>query len=213
MWRIFLRYGRLAGMVAVVVCGLASPVSAQHRLCDPGGEDCRQILIDHIRAETERLDVAFWFMEDSWLAAEIIARWNAGVPVRILMDSEASIRNGRNRERLAEFQAAGIPMRERTTSGIMHWKMMLFASQGLVEFSGANYSTDAWLPAGAPYTNYVDEGILFTTKASVVNSFKTKFDELWTDTVHYRDYANISGPLTRAYGIYEKDPEINFPPL
>ncbi|MEX1126971.1 MAG: Ig-like domain-containing protein [Vicinamibacterales bacterium] len=188
-------------------------MSAQHRLCDPGAEDCRQILIDHIRAETERLDVAFWFMEDSWMASEIIARWNAGVPVRILMDSEASIRNGRNRDRLAELAAAGIPMRERTTSGIMHWKMMLFAGQGLVEFSGANYSSDAWLPSGDPYTNYVDEVILFTSKASVVNSFKTKFDELWIDTVHYTDYANVPGPQSRVYPIYDKDPELNFPPL
>ena len=27
----------------------------------------------------------------------------------------------------------------------MHWKMMLFAGQGIVEFSGANFSADAWV--------------------------------------------------------------------
>ena len=206
------QYCRCIALSAVLLTLAAVPASAQHRLCDPGAEDCRQILIDHIRAETVRLDVAFWFMEDSFIAGEVVKRFQAGVPVRVLMDTEANASTPRNIERLAEFQAARIPMRERVASGIMHWKMMLFAGQGIVEFSGANYSSDAWLPAGAPYLNYVDEGILFTSKPSVVNSFKTRFDDLWTDTTQYQNYANISGPLRREYGTFVKDPELSFPP-
>ena len=34
-------------------------------------------------------------------------------------------------------------MRRRLTNYILHWKMMLFRSQGVVEFSGANYSANA----------------------------------------------------------------------
>ncbi len=66
-------------------------------------------------------------------------------------------------------------MRERFTGGILHWKMMLFSGQGIVEFSGANYSPDAWMPLAMPlYSNYVDEAILFTGKSSIVNSFRTQ---------------------------------------
>ena len=109
------------------------------------------------------------------------------------MDTEANTPNPLNAQRLAEFQAAGIPMRERTTSGILHWKMMIFAGQDLVEFSGANYSSDAWLPATAtPYENYVDEVILFTSDPDLVSSFKTKYDDLWTNTTRYTDYRNIT---------------------
>ena len=167
---------RLSAVIRLLltVVALSLPVSAraQHRLCDPGGEDCRALLINHIRAETVGLDVAFWFMEDHWMASEIIARWQAGVPVRILMDTEANSPNPLNAQRLAEFEAAGIPMRERTTSGILHWKMMLFAGQNLVEFSGANYSSDAWLPQTTkPFENYVDEIIDFTFDGDQVTGF------------------------------------------
>src|SRR5215203_5417750 len=74
------------------------------RMCDPGWEDCREILITYIRAEKVGLDVAFWFMEDSWIAAEVIARHKAGVPVRVLMDTEANGPNPRNADRLNEMR-------------------------------------------------------------------------------------------------------------
>ncbi len=60
------------------------------------------------------------------------------------MDLRANATNAYNADRLAELQNAGIPMRQKTTGGIMHYKMMLFAGQGVVEFSGANFSADAW---------------------------------------------------------------------
>jgi hypothetical protein len=192
----------------------AAPARAQvERLCDPAFEDCRQVLIDYIRAEKVGLDVAFWFMEDSWIASEIINRHKAGVPVRVLMDTRANTSTPRNADRLKELKDAGVPMREKFSSGILHWKMMLFAGQGIVEFSGANFSSDAWVYATAPYTNYVDEAIYFTGDDSVVNSFRTKYDDLWVDTTRYRNYANIDRTLWRAYETYPKDPELNFPPL
>ena len=202
-----------AAAVAFVCLSLAVPeADAQDRLCDPGGEDCRQILIDLIRAENVGLDIGFWFLEDTWIAAEIIARHNAGVPVRILMDTRANGPNPKNARRLEEFKNAGIPMRERFASGILHWKAMIFAGQSLVEFSAANYSPEAWVYSGEPYTNYVDEAIYFTRKPSLVQSFMTKFDDLWTNTTSYRDYANITPPLSRVYPTYPLDPEMNFPP-
>ena len=192
---------------------LSGTAQAQDHLCDPANEDCRDILIGYIRAEDERIDVAFWFMEDQWYARELISKWQAGVPVRVLVDPRANGPNPNNAAVLDMLQQAGIPMRKRVTGGILHWKMMLFAEQNLVEFSGANYSEDAWGPLAPPlYSNYVDEAILFTNKSSIVNSFKTKYDDLWVNTTNYGNYANITGPLTRAYGIFPKDPELNFPP-
>ena len=203
---------RVLAAVAFLLAFLpAAPVAAQDRLCDPGGEDCRQILINHIRAEKVGLDVAFWFMEDSWIASEIINRWKAGVPVRVLVDTQANTPNPLNAHRLAELSAAGIPMRERVVGGILHWKMMLFEGQSLVQFSAANYSSDAWLYSGAPYTNYVDEVILFTSDAALVNSFRTRYDDLWLDTSYYADYANVTA-RARVYGTHPIDPRLNFVP-
>ena len=186
--------------------------AAAERLCDPAFEDCRAPLVDLIRNENVRIDVAFWFMEDTRYANEIIARWQAGVKVRILMDTEANGSYPLNVTSLDMFKNARIPMREKTaTNGILHWKLMLFAGQGQVEFSGANYSDEAFVPRD-PYKDYIDEVIFFTDDPSIVNSFKTRYDDAWTDTAQFSDYANITGPLSRVYPTYPIDPSLNFVP-
>jgi phosphatidylserine/phosphatidylglycerophosphate/cardiolipin synthase-like enzyme len=209
----FTRFKNQLGLAVAVLAIAAAPASAQDRLCDPGNEECRSILIDLIRAETVGIDVGFWFMEDARYSNELIARWRAGVPVRVLMDTRANSSYPLNAERLAELRSAGIPMRRRLTSYILHWKMMLFHGQNVVEFSGANFSADAWRPATAtPYENYIDEAIYFTSDTALVNSFRTRFDDQWVDTADWANYANVSGGLARRYGIFPKDPSLNFAP-
>ena len=63
-----------------------------------------------------------------------------------------------------------------------------------------------------PYENYVDEAIYFTSDTAIVNSFRTRFDDQWIDTETWANYANITGPLVRRYGVFAKDPSLNFPP-
>ena len=100
-------------LILLLLPAAAADARAAHRLCDPGLEDCRAILVDLIRRETVGIDAGFWFMEDPTFSSELIQRWRAGVPVRVLMDTRANGGTPRNAERLAELQAAGIPMRER----------------------------------------------------------------------------------------------------
>ena len=192
---------------------IPAPASAQDRLCDPGDENCRTILINYINNETVGIDVAFWFMEDSRYTTALINRFKAGVPVRVLVDPRANPTYPLNADRLAELQAAGIPMRKRLTNYILHWKMMLFHGQNVVEFSGANYSGNAWSPLASPdYSNYIDEAIFFTSDTAITNSFRTKFDDHWVNTTEWADYANITQPLTRRYDIFPKASVLNFPP-
>jgi SAM-dependent methyltransferase len=79
-----LRFSRsLASSLAfVAMFAGASQASAQDRLCDPGEEDCRAILLNYIRTETVGIDVGFWFMEAARYPTELIRRFKAGVPVR-----------------------------------------------------------------------------------------------------------------------------------
>jgi phage gp37-like protein len=211
----FARTLRASLLVALASLTWASgPAQAADRLCDPGGEDCRAILINLIRNERAGIDVAFWFMEDSRYTTELIARWNAGVPVRVLVDTRANAKYPLNATRIQELVNAGIPIRRASSSRNLHWKMMLFSGQNIVEFSGANYSPDAWRPGTTtPYENYTDESILFSDQASIVNSFRTRFDNAWVHTSDFANYANITTPLTRTYDIYSKDAELSFPPF
>jgi phosphatidylserine/phosphatidylglycerophosphate/cardiolipin synthase-like enzyme len=199
------------------VCGLLlSLLFAGHlparadQLCDSAGQDCRSVLVNLIRNEQVGIDVAFWFMKDPIYTSELIQRFRAGVPVRVLMDTRANEEYPENVLRLAELWSAGIPMRQRVGSGILHWKTMIFAGQNVVQFSGANYSPSAFAYS-VPYIDYIAEAIYFTDKPSVVNSFKTRFDDLWTNTIRFVNYANVV-TLARAHGVFPKDPELNFPP-
>ena len=208
--KICVRSGLIIGLLLAGLAATASPARAVDRLCDPSFEDCRAILLNYIRNENVGIDVGFWFMEDARYTAELIKRWQAGVPVRVIMDTRANATNQFNADRLAELKNAGIPLRTKKTGGIMHYKMMLFAGQGIVEFSGANFSADAWVYV-TPYVNYVDESAYFTSNQSFVQSFMTKFDDLWTNTTTYQNYANVVS-LLRNYPTYPRDAQLNFPP-
>jgi hypothetical protein len=201
----------LISLVAVLFLIPVVNTHAQERLCDTAFEDCRAPLWQLIDAETQGIDVAFWFMQDSSYATKIINRFRAGVPVRVLVDPRANPTYAGNEAVLTMLRDAGIPMRYKLTDGILHWKLMLFAGQNKLEFSGANFSGNFFVP-DVPNSNYIDEAIYFTSDLSLIQSFKTKFDDVWTNSLDYGDYANITGPLTRRYPTFPINPELNFPP-
>src|SRR5215208_4182443 len=201
-------------LISLVVALLLIPVvntQAQERLCDTAFEDCRTPLWQLIDAETQGIDVSFWFMQDSSYASKLINKHKAGVPVRVLVDPRANPTYDGNEAVLNQLKAAGIPMRYKLAAGILHMKMMLFVGQNKLEFSGANYSGNFFVP-DAPNSNYIDEAIYFTDDTSVIQSFKTKYDDIWTNTADYGNYANIVGPLTRKYPTFPINPELNYPP-
>jgi phosphatidylserine/phosphatidylglycerophosphate/cardiolipin synthase-like enzyme len=208
---------KLAVLAIAFLSAFVASAQAQqgpyNRLCDPAFQDCRQPLIDLIRAETVGIDVGFWFMEDTRYSTELIKKHQAGVPVRVVFDTQAFTEFNYPGADIAvkAMRDAGIPMREKTSSaGIFHFKTMIFVGQNVVEFSGANYSAEAFVPI-QPYVNYVDEAIMFLNKPSIVDSFKRRFDDVWVDTAQFSNYANV-GTLARHYPLYPIDPELNFVP-
>src|SRR5204863_8587818 len=134
---------------------------ALERLCDSSVEDCRSEVIDRIRAEAVEISVGAWFFEDARFTSELIARWRAGVKVRVLGDPDANAQHPVNGTLLDDMAAAGVPIRHKVSSGIEHWKLMLFAGQGVAYFGAANFSADAFVP-NQPYLDYVDETIYGT---------------------------------------------------
>ena len=183
----------------------------QERLCDPTFEDCRADVLTYIQQETVEIDMGFWMMTDARYANELVRAWQRGVKIRLLMDPRCGAAHAACNAQNDQLQAAGIPMRNRVTAGILHWKVAIFAGQGQIQFAGANYAPFELTPE-IPYVNFTDEIVYFTNEPSVVHSFMRKFDDLWTSTTEFADYANISAPLTRSYPTYPIDPDINYPP-
>jgi phosphatidylserine/phosphatidylglycerophosphate/cardiolipin synthase-like enzyme len=185
--------------------------SAQERLCDPSFEDCYTPLLQAVQAETAGIDVALYMIELPGLADAIISRYQAGVPVRLTVEPRASAKFPLNQSLLDRFKAAGIPMRYKLGDGIVHAKMLLFAGQKKVVFSSSNFG-DGDLRPYEPYANYVDGTWYFSDDMVVVNSFKTHYDDIWTNTTLYGNYANISGPLARNYQTSPIDSSLDFLP-
>src|SRR5262245_32975147 len=201
----------IVAIAFIILTSLANSAQAQERLCDTAFEDCRAPLWSLIDNETVGIDIAYWFMQDTSISNKIIARWQAGVPLRILVDPRANPTYAGNEQILNQFKAAGIPMRYKNAGGILHWKMMLFQGQNQLEFTGANFSANFFVPT-VPNSNYIDEAIYCTTDVSLIHSFMTKYDDLWIDTINYSDYRNIKRPLTRKYPTFPINPELNYPP-
>src|SRR5215207_4151291 len=198
-------------LITVCIVLTCAPSQAQERLCDPAFEDCYTPLLKAVQAETGGIDFAFYGIQLPALADAIIRRHQAGVPVRITVEPRGSLKFPDNQAILDKFKAAGVPMRYKLADGIVHVKMMLFAGQNKVVFSSSNFG-DGDLRPYDPYVNYVAGAWYFCDDPSVVNSFKTRYDNIWTNTTAYGNYANIAEPLTRRYPTSPIDPSINFLP-
>src|SRR5687768_13077756 len=198
-------------LVIVLFSFSAQQSHAQERLCDPSFENCYQPILDLVNAETVGIDIAFYMIELPGLANAIISRHQAGVPVRIIVEPRGNLKFPMNQPLLDQFRNAGVPMRYKLGDGIVHIKMMLLSGQNKSVFTGSNFG-DGDVAPYEPYANYVDGAWYFSDDPAVVNSFKTRYDDLWTDTIAYGNYANINGALTRKYPTHPIDPAMNFLP-
>lgn len=201
---------RILSLIVFLLLLTCQPAPAQERLCDPSFEDCYTPLVKAIQAETAGIDAAIYIIEFQGLADAIISRHQAGVPVRLIVEPRANQRFPVNQQILDRFKAAGVPMRYKVDDGIVHAKMVLLAGQNKVVFSSSNFG-DGDLRPYEPYANYVDGAWYFSDDQSVVNSFKTRYDDLWTNTRSYANFANV-GPLARKYQTYPIDAAMNFAP-
>ena len=187
-----------------------TPASALEVLCDTACQDCRKPLLELIDNEQVGIDVGFWVMPDQRVVTHLINRKKAGVQVRLMMDPRALGSYPENQGTFDAFQQAGIPMIKKSGGGIMHWKLMIFAGQNTIYFGSANFGPQEFVPV-VPYTNYISQTIYYTDDPALVNSFKTKFDDVWVNTNGYSVYANVTA-RTRAYPTYPISPDLNIPP-
>jgi hypothetical protein len=189
------------------------PPVSDLRLCDNSFEDCRQPILDAIDAEpvTGGIDVSMWFMDDFRYVDHLIAAWKRGVPLRVIVDTKADATYPGTKTQRDRMVAAGIPIRRYSGTAINHWKVFIFEAQGKMNFSASNFSNGSYSPI-VPYTQYVDEAICFTSRPSIINSFITKFEDRWTNTTKYVDFANMTVPPARKFPVSPIDPDLNFVP-
>ncbi len=196
-------------IVFVVVASFPSPAAAEE-LCDPAFQNCLTKLLAFINTEKVRLDFAFNLLEDQAITDAVIARHRAGVPVRVIMEPRRNTTNPLNKTMIDRMRAAGVPIRQKPTGSIFHWKMFIFSGQQVVEFAATNFTADYLRPKVA-YRDYHSDPLYFSRDLALVRSFQTKYDDLWVNTTALSDYANVTA-RTRAYPTWTIDPTLSFVP-
>jgi hypothetical protein len=164
---------------------------AQDTVLFPAYQDARTPILNRVRNEPSRLDVATWYLTDRLITAAIVQRFRAGLPVRIIGDRVSIFEIDPATRREFEYLATnGVPIRLRyhptSFPSIMHWKCGIFVGLNTVEFGSANWTPFELAPASA--TNFKDETALFTTDPALVNAFRTRFDQMWADTTNFLDW-------------------------
>jgi hypothetical protein len=194
--------------IVVFLLLTATGVRAQEWMCDASLQDCRAPLLNLIRAERTGIDVAFVVMTDPQYADEIIRRWTAGVPVRVLVDTRDDAAAPAQEGILQRLLDAGIPVRNRVAGGSLQWTLMLFAGQRVVQVGGGGYTTRAFVPV-QPYTDHGGGVVAFLDDPVLVDSFMTQYDEEWTSPA-YADRGGTGESPARRYPAFAVAPELTF---
>lgn len=150
---------------------LANPDTAN------GSVDLRQRVIAYINKATFSLDVACYSFSDAPVTDAIIARWNAGVKVRLILDAESS------QSQADRLRVLGVPVITSTyggnhlSGGIHHNKFLL------VDARDASTAND-WVWSGAtnlsPDQLIVDANNAFEIQDyGLTQAFLIEFNEQW----------------------------------
>ena len=178
-------------VVGLLLLILPTSAAAQERLFLTAVDNAQQELLQKIRNEQVRIDVAVWFLGDGEVAGALVAKHKAGVPVRVIGDRVAIFEADADTRRLFEYMASeGVPIRLRyhptSFPEVMHWKCAIFVGQNIVEFGSANYTTFELAPWSA--VNFKDETALFSNDPTLFRAFLTQFDRMWADTSSFLDW-------------------------
>ena len=165
--------------------------AAQESLFFPVRDDIKTRIVNYIKNETVRVDVAAWYLTQSEIVTALVNKFKSNVPVRVIGDRVSIFEIDPNtRKQFERLANAGVPIRLRynptSFPSIMHWKCGIFVGQGVVEFGSANWTPFELKPASA--TNYKDEAVAITDDDALVNPFKTQFELFWANTSQFLDW-------------------------
>jgi phosphatidylserine/phosphatidylglycerophosphate/cardiolipin synthase-like enzyme len=186
------RWKLLPAVLAIVFSFVRIPTtSAQERVYFSSHENAETQIVNRIKAETIRLDIGIWLLNDGDIMNAILAKHAAGVPIRVLGDRASIFESDPNtRASFEKLANAGVPIRlrynPRDFPEIMHWKCGIYVGQGQATIGSANWTSFELKPTTT--TNFKDETTMVTDDAAIVQALMTKFDQFWADTTYFMDW-------------------------
>ncbi len=187
---------RFLACTLVALAASATTARASDQVYFPRNTDLTNLIVSLINAETVRIDISAWYLNEHLISESLVNRFNAGVPVRVIGDRASIFEVDPNTKKEFYYLAnAGIPIRLRYNPTwypeIDHWKVGIFVGQGVAEFGSANWVTGQLTAASS--TNYADETAMIVDDPTLFGALETKFDVIWNDTTTEPE-SLISGP-------------------
>lgn len=136
-------------------------------LFSPQDTPIRERVRPILKAATERVDIAVFFLTHKHIAADLIKLHRKGVKIRVIIDATAA-KNGYSKHEL--LRAAGIPVKVENWGGKMHMKSAVIDGKTVITGSMN------WTTAGDDDN---DENVIIVHSPEHAAQYETFFDGLW----------------------------------
>jgi len=135
-------------------------------------------LINVIDSSKSSLDIAIYSLTKKSIVDSIIQAKERGVAVRIMTDKIESKSKSEAKE-LKLLEAANIPIKINSHSGLLHIKMTI-ADDSVATTGSYNYTQ------AASVRN--DEILVIISDSKIARDFETEFNSMWSNNKDYKDY-------------------------
>ena len=140
-------------------------------------------LVQEIGNENTRVDFVIYRLTVDNITNALLSKFRAGVPMRIIMEPNEYL----NRKwpefwlthaNIDLLWAAGVPIKQRIHNGLTHMKTLVTSS----------YATNASSNYAAAWQRDIDYFIPATTKPTIYQALKDRFQTMWTNTAGFADF-------------------------
>jgi hypothetical protein len=140
-------------------------------------------LVQEIKKESTRIDFAIYRLTVDNITDALLAKHNAGVPIRIIMEPN-EYRNRKWPEfwlthaNMDKLWAAGVPIKQRLHTGLTHMKMLVTST---VATNASSNLAAAWQRDH----NYFVPAL---SKPAIYGAMRDRFDFMWNDPTGFEDF-------------------------
>ncbi|HEY2150357.1 MAG TPA: phospholipase D family protein [Vicinamibacterales bacterium] len=144
------------------------------------GPDFNNRLTQEINNEQNRIDLVVYRLEVDNITQAILAKFKAGVPIRILVDPAQYTKitwpeYWLTHANIDKLWAAGVPIRQALHDGVTHMKTLVTST----------YATNASSNFGPNWQRDHDYFVSATTKPSIYQAIANRVDVMWNDSVGF----------------------------
>lgn len=167
------------------------------------GPEFNNRLIAEINREPTKVDLVAYRLTVNSVADALIAKFQAGIPTRFMMDPEQYTSRvwpeyWMTHANVDRLWAAGIPIKQRVHTGLTHMKMLITSA----------YATNASSNIAEFWQRDHNYFVPSATKPAIYQAMQTRFNEMWNDPSAFgtftptpADAANLASPANGATAI------------